>query len=355
MPKTYMVPDMPADDYHSGPECSSNFLKRMLQSPFHAHYARTHPAEPGAALRFGTAWHSSFFEPEKFAAEFATGHDAHPATNRAKVLADVLGGVINLDHLVALPEGLSTKTKEGRALVADLESEGKIPLDGADFAFVHEWQPRLAGRVVIAEEDLDKITTMNASAHAHPITRVLLDPKLGGMAEPSIFTTDEETGVRLRVRPDWLVPPCAMFPNGLIVDGKTTGDASPAGFARQAWNLGYYLQAGLYPMVVQKLFKSKGLPDFLWLAIEKDAPHCSAYYAATWTTQEADGSEYPGIMQHGFNEVRRLLPIYAECERTGVWPGYSQEVAPIQMPSWARKAMGGGDEVEIVGFVGGAA
>ena len=35
-------------------------------------------------------------------------------------------------------------------------------------------------------------------------------------------------------------------------------------------------------------------------------------------------------------ENRRLLNLYAECKRTGIWPGYPAGISHINLPRWAN-------------------
>ena len=35
-------------------------------------------------------------------------------------------------------------------------------------------------------------------------------------------------------------------------------------------------------------------------------------------------------------EYRRLLNEYAECMRTGEWPGYRTDIQLLQLPRWAQ-------------------
>ncbi len=353
MKTTYMEPDKPAKDYHAGPEASAGFLKKMLQSPMHAKHSRDNPSEPSPIMRFGTAWHSAFFEPEKFAQEYATGHDAHPATSRAKLLDSILAGnpLEWLGTVTPVPDDISLKTKEGKALAADIEAQGRTPIAQSEFEWIASWVPKLHGRTVISQEWAGRIAAMNASAHAHPITKVFLNPKHGGIAEPSIYDRDPATGIMVRIRPDYLIPPCPRFPNGVVLDGKSTGDASPGAFGRTAWNLAYYIQAALYTRVVQRLFNTPERPPFVWLAVEADAPHAAAYYRASTTETDPDtGMPVAGLIEYGDSEVDRLLAIYAECERTGHWPGYHTTIETLAAPAWASKAMNDNDEIASISY-----
>ena len=130
------------------------------------------------------------------------------------------------------------------------------------------------------------------------------------------------------MRPDYMLEPCADFPNGLIIDGKSTTDASPEGFARQVWNLDYGLQASFYTAGFQRVYATRGRPAFLWAAQEKESPYAAAYYAA--------GAD---LIEHWDARITTLLARYAECRRRNVWPGYATAVGTLEMPAWAQKRM----------------
>lgn len=281
----------PARDYFAVHAASASFLKAMKRSPHHAQHGRLHPDDPTPAMKFGTAWHTAFFEPERFAAEY-----------------------------VAIPEGLDRRTKEGKALFAEVEASGRTPLS--------------------ADED-ELLAAMIATANAHPATQAIRAATRGQMAEPSLFA--DHLGVPVKIRPDLLVPPCPSFPSGLIVDGKTTQDASPDAFGRACWNMDYHIQAALYVDVVQAYYGTAMPPTFAWLAAEKDAPNCCAYYTAG-----------ENLIEHGRREYRDLLLVYGECERTGIWPGYSEEIAPLSLPAWVERAITAndddGEDVAAIGY-----
>lgn len=288
MTTTYMAPGMSGAEYHAHPAFSSGFLKRLKQSPMHADHARRNPPEPTAAMTFGTALHTALLEPGRFAAEYVT-----------------------------MPEGLDRRTKEGKALYAELIA---------------------SGRATITHDESEMIAEMIRAAHTHPEVPGLLRD---GLPEPSIFTTLH--GQPVKVRPDLFLRPCAGHPGGLLVDVKTTGDASPAEFGRTAWRLGYHIQAALYVDAVHQLTRAPVPPDWMWLAIERDAPHGVALYSAD-----------PGLIEIGRREVAELLELAGECTATGIWPGYPTDVEPLQAPAWAMRA-DSGEEVVSIGYVAGGA
>ena len=327
-----VVPGLEADAYHEHPGIGSGGLKRLAVSPLHYWADFLDPErerKDKKAWRIGRAWHCAVFEPHAFGERYAAKHDAHPSTNKAKLLERVLAGEVAYESVAALPEGLSTTTKEGKALIAELQADGCVPVPAEDLKFVDEWLPKLAGKDVLSADNIASVQRMARLMRAHPISQVVFEKYAGfGKAEVSIFAPCPVTGVIRKARPDFMLEPCDDFPNGLIIDGKSTTDASPDGFSRQVWNLDYGLQAAFYTGVYQAVYRTAGRPAFLWAAQEKDSPHACAYYAA--------GAD---LIDYWDSRIARLLPVFAECSRRGVWPGYATSVGTLEMPAWAQKRM----------------
>jgi len=327
-----VIHDLPVEDYHESPAIGSSGLKRLAVSPLHYWADFRHPErvrKDKKAWRIGRAWHCAVFEPDTFQARYAANHDAHPATNKAKLLQRVLAGEVAYQALAALPEGLGATTKEGKALVAEIHASERVAVPADEMAFVDEWLPRLAGKDILSADNIAGVQRMAVVLRAHPISQVVFDRYRGfGQAEVSLFSPCPLTGVIRKIRPDYMLKPCEDFPNGLIIDGKSTTDASPEGFARQVWNLDYGLQAAYYTAVYRDVYRTAGRPAFLWAAQEKDSPHAAAYYAA--------GAD---LIDHWDGRIARLLGLYAECDRRDTWPGYATAVGTLEMPAWAQKRM----------------
>lgn len=332
-----VFPDMPNAEYHGGhPHIGSSGFKLLAQSPAHFWAANIDPdrerKKPSSVMVMGTAWHTGIFEPEQFEGAYAAKPDLAPTSTVAKLLAEAL---VDLDafraRYVGLPDGISKTSKEGKALLAELEAGGKVGIEESKLAEVLELAPSLAGKTLLSADDLDDVRAMVAAARAHPVTQVIMAQE-GGRAEQSVFWVDEETGAPCRIRPDYAVPPCKLFPNGLIVDGKSNDDSSPEGFARNAWNSEMYFQAAFYSDGMQRLWKTPEPPAFMWLSQERDRPYAAAYYAA--------GAD---LVAYGRKKYRRLLRVFAQCLHTGQWPGYPTVVQPLELPAWAAKQVS--DEV----------
>jgi PDDEXK-like domain of unknown function (DUF3799) len=142
-----------------------------------------------------------------------------------------------------------------------------------------------------------------------------------GFPEASAFWIDDETGELCKCRPDWTSP---AGDGVILVDGKTCQDASPEGFGRAIWNFDYHLQAAWYSDGYA-LATGRQVYGFVFAAVESAWPHQAAAYMLDDTALEKARAKN-----------RELLDRYAECKRSGVWPGYSREIQPITLPAWAK-------------------
>jgi PDDEXK-like domain of unknown function (DUF3799) len=203
-----------------------------------------------------------------------------------------------------------------------------VPVEESKLAQALELAAPLVGKVLLSADDLADVRAMSKAAADHPATKVIKSLP-GGMGEASIFWVDKETGAPCRIRPDWHVPPGhKMFPNGLIIDGKSNDDSSREGFARSVWNSEMYFQAAFYIDGFQAHYGTKEPPVFAWLGQERDAPYATQYHSAT-----------PELVEYGRRMYRPLLAKFAEGLRTGQWPGYPTQVSALDLPGYAVKAI----------------
>lgn len=199
------------------------------------------------------------------------------------------------DRYVVRPDGLDMRTKEGKA-----------------------WAATVAGMEIITAEQMNAAKGQREALLALPeIASLLAD----GVGESSAFWIDETTGELCKCRPDWVSP---AGDGVVIVDGKTCVDASPEGFSKAIWNFAYHLQAAWYADGYEKA-TGKTVHGFVFAAVESAWPHAAAAYML--------GDD---VLDRARAENRRLLNLYAECKRTGVWPGYGSQISLINLPRWAR-------------------
>lgn len=280
-PKTSsLVTGMSNTDYHAHASLSSSAIKVFNRSPLHYWQAYLNPEreakESSSSMSLGSLVHTLFLEPEQYESEYCLE-----------------------------PEGINKRTKEGKAEYA---------------AFVEANE----GKCLISAEQLAVAQSMALALEAHPITNILR--KYDGLIEASIFYNDPEYGVSCRIRPDWYLPPCDDFPNGLIIDLKTTDDARPAAFARTCANFGYDISAAMYVDGIREHFVTFAAPDFLFLVVERAAPYAVACYSAS-----------PSMIEIGREKLNNSLESFAKCQMVNVWHGYPVLINPINLPSWANK------------------
>ena len=271
--KTGIKRNLTGDEYHAGPGISKSGLDLIAHSPLHywAKYLdpKRQPQESTPALRLGTAIHTAVLEPDRFAIEYRVA----PQVDR--------------------------RTKDGKALWEDFTArcaeDNATPISADDFEICR----RIADQV-----------------RSHPTAQTLFQT---GSAEQSAYWIDEETGVLCKCRPDWLS-------RQVIVDLKSTRDASPSGFQRSAYGFRYHVQAAWY---LDGIAATTGKPRdaFIFAAFEKESPFACAFYYADQSMIEAGRAEY-----------RRLLRTYAECMKSGRWPGYPMELQALTLPPWATPA-----------------
>lgn len=284
--KPGLYADMPEDVYHGDPvpggSLSSSGARKLL------------PPSCPAIYRYEQD-HGS---PAKRTFDF--GHAAHKA---------VLG--IGAD-IVEVDAG-DWRTKAAREERDAAYAEGKVPLLAAEVA---------------------QVDAMAAAIRQHPVAAALFDHARGGKPEQSMFwqqpvpvaTPDgpRPTTVWRRARLDWL-PSLTASGRLIIADYKTAACAEPGKFTRAVFDHGYHQQAAWYIDAVTAL----GLADdiaFVFVVQEKNPP-----YPVTVCELDFDALRIGRLLNH------RALTTFADCQRTGRWPGYSDEVELITPPPWITR------------------
>lgn len=249
--------------YHKSPEVSKSHLDEAHKSGRHywARYLdpqRIAP-KPTPAMELGSAFHAMVLEPDVYEKEF-----------------------------VVAPK-IDKRTTAGKA-------EWK------------EWQANAKGKTLLTDETVDLLRLMTESVMSHPAARAILH--LDGVAEQTFTWKDATTEQECKCRPDWLV-------DGMIVDLKTTLDASPEGFAKSTSNFRYHVQSNWY---------LRGVPDakqFVFIAVEKTPPFAVAVYVAS-----------PEMVAAGGRAADQDLARIAEWKREQKWPSYSNQIETLNLPRW---------------------
>lgn len=183
-----------------------------------------------------------------------------------------------------------------------------------------EWMEANNGKAIISETGEESVKAMGIAVSRHKAARKLAAAP--GKREVVLVWMDAPTGVMCKARADKVIEP------NLIVDIKTTEKAAPWAFRASIGRYSYHTGIAFY----ERGAKALGLHDDIvgcLLAVESDDPHGVAVY-------ELDGPS----KNEGHNKVEAWLRMVAQAQTTGAWPGYSDEVELIGLPSWAMRKPG---------------
>lgn len=258
---------MTNEEYHASGAVSKSVLDMIHKSPAYYKYCMENPREQTEAMLLGSVVHKLVLEPQDFGSEFAV-----------------------------VPE-CDRRTKDGKAVYkafCDALQDGVTAVPGD----VHRQAQDMAEAV-----------------KAHPVAAKLLTD---GKAEESLFW--EQDGIKCACRPDWLRD------DGLIVDLKTTQDASPESFIRDAYKYRYYVQAWWYHHGANLCGIQND--NFLFIAVESKPPHTVCVYAADDL-----------YFKLGEQEAMRDFSTYKECTESDIWYGYEKkpEIHSLTLPDYIAR------------------
>jgi exodeoxyribonuclease VIII len=279
-PPLGLVHGMPNEAYHRGPGLSNSGLKTLRKSPWHFYATHRLPlpdwmledydAETSSALFAGTLCHCATLEPAEFDRRYVVG-----------------------------PAGVNKNTKDWKAFVA-----------------------AAAPRQVITAKQYAIAHGQAAALRMLPAVADILD---GGECEVAGYWIDEATGVLCKCKPDCMNRTFGTVdaPAAMLLDVKTTQDASKAAVKNTIARYGYHHQAEWYSRGVTQ---AAGMPvaGFVFCFVESSYPFaCSAF--------EIDPEAYEVARR----ENREALNLYAYCDRMQSWPGFPPDLEYVSLPRWA--------------------
>jgi hypothetical protein len=179
-----------------------------------------------------------------------------------------------------------------------------------------------AGKVPLLTSEHERVKAMADAIRQHPIAGRMFMPEFGE-PEQSLFWVDGQTKVWRRARLDWL-PVSRTGGRMILPDYKTCNRADVDGVQRTIATYGYHQQAAWYLAGAQAL----GLAEdhaFVFVFQEKDPP-----YLVNVVEPDAAALRIGRLLN------REALDLYAQCTRTGVWPGYSDDVERVSLPPYVE-------------------
>lgn len=255
--------DLTNDSYHSLDDyISCSGLKALLRSPAHYQTYLDQRGTPSSKPNLGTATHCAVLEPYTF---------------------------------------------DDRYAVFDGRRSGK-PWEA--FKAIH------GRKEILSRTEYEQVLGMREAIlrfRELPLKQVLEM----SVTEKSIFWTDEETGMKCRIRPD------VMNPYGTF-DLKTIDDCRPDKVMRQAMRMDYDLQAAMYQEGI-KQFTGKTLP-FIFMFAEDQKPHGVWLYTAGQS-----------VIDSGMAKLRRGLSAFRQLRESKDWHGYLGAMSTLELPRYARQ------------------
>lgn len=152
-------------------------------------------------------------------------------------------------------------------------------------------------------------------------------------AEMSFYTTDPETGLDVKVRPDAVLLEENVGAN-IVLSLKTTRQPTVEAFARDAVRLGYDLSEGMYLDVVSHT-TGRQFSGTLMIVLQTVQPW--QVFALWWSPEDLEAGKY---------KYRQALEIVADCKEKRHFPGFDARaeegahgIIQFELPAYSRLAL----------------
>jgi len=266
--------DQAANVYRAMPGLNKSSIELLLRCPLEYKLAQEGECdEPTPAMQFGTLVHSMILEPDHFAADFHV-----------------------MKH--------DLRTQAGKKEKAQALEEGKA---------------------IVSQADYEKAKTMKTMVSVHPAASWLLG--LAKTTEVSMFwelPTEDGRVRQCKGRADAI----AHIPGAgeILIDLKThSGAVSPQELERTVHRFGYHRQAAWYSDGYERIVGRPPL-GFYFIFVSTTAP-----YLVTACKMDEEAQAI------GWGDCLKAEKILHECETSGQWPSYSDQLIEIGLPAWAYK------------------
>jgi exodeoxyribonuclease VIII len=273
-----IIKDLPIDEYHASEGLSASAIKLLLECPKKYWYEylnpskHLHDSKESRCLVIGQALHTKVLEPYAFNNRFYTW----PA------------------HL----EKIDRRTKKGKEEFNNILNinQGKTYLNANEMEQVQSMVD-----AVFSNRDYNNIMSHKENTHI----------------ETSLYFKHKNYDVLLKSRPD-------LFNDFMVLDLKTTLNASEEDFKKSIYKYGYHIQAALALDALEHICPQATKREFVILAVEKLPPYLTAVYVLDNESIEIGREKY-----------KQGIGIYKECLRNKRWNGYPEGIRSIGLPAWA--------------------
>lgn len=260
---------VPFSEYVEHPGLNQSKLGALKKCPAKFKWLLDNSRPDTDALSVGRAIHTAVLEPDNFNDEF-----------------------------FCLPE-LDRRTTKGKEAYAEIVASNP-------------------GKTILKPEAFNTAIDVALAVRTNPHCAALLKKT---EKEITLDWEDSETKTLCKARVDaW------DKKRGIVIDIKTTQDASRFGFPRKLHAYGYHRQAAWYLDALRH--NGEVATHFVFIAVEKEPPYAIGIYRLT---DEA--------IRLSRQENEALLRTYAECMKTNDWPGYTNGIEDISLPDYILKDM----------------
>lgn len=230
---------------------SASDIKNFLKSPRYYYYERNEKVEKATGRHFniGSGLHEIILEPHLF----------------------------KTNYIVAPKFDLRTKIGK--------EAKEKFELTSG-------------GKTILFEDEMEMIRMISENALKN---NSLVELMKDSHREVSCYTTDETTGLKIRLRPDIL-----SATKSTIVDIKSCLDSSARKFKSDVFTYSYSLSASYYCDFI-------GRENYIFAACSKTAPYEVALYGLN-----------DEMYDYGREQYRMGLDLMKFCQDNNYWPSYNE-------------------------------
>jgi len=230
---------------------SASDIKNFLKSPRYYYYERNEKVEKSTGRHFniGSGLHELILEPQLF----KTNYVVYPKVD--------------------------ARTKDGKQQIAEFNETSE-------------------GKTILYEDEMEMIRLISENALKN---NSLVELMKDSHREVSCYTIDEQTGLKVRLRPDIL-----SSTKSTIVDIKSCVDSSARKFKSDVFTYSYSLSAAYYCDFI-------GRENYIFAACSKTAPYEVALYGLN-----------DEMYDYGREQYRMGLDLLKFCQDNNYWPSYNE-------------------------------
>jgi hypothetical protein len=296
--------DLSFQDYLSLERVGSSGLTAMMEGPS-AFWADSwmnpdkQEREESDAMKLGRAYHAARLEPETFERDYCPEF----------VQADMHEGALikDADYKEWLKEAGQAQTKAGETV---LERAARVEGLGGPMTWHvsrDAWEKNHADKTWIAPQNWAEIKRDAERVRSNPELEALIT---GGLPEVSILFTDPDTGIKCKVRPDYMGP--SWITHLKTWDARSRGKPTNRSIVDTFNYDGHYRTAWFYRMGIAAILdaglKLRGCDGTILKLTDIDASRASL--VAAWQQPQAWEDWFMFVRRQGIPDIRARRVVF---------------------------------------------